>query len=262
LLKLDEAMDNFFSDYDAWSTVLPIAAAMLAAWGIGRSMGRRLRASGRGTVDSKFDDASLAILGLLLAFTFAMSLSKHEQRRLMVVADSNAIGDFYTCASLLKDPGRTELQGVIRKYAEFRLEIARERFDEAAFESALGQFNQMHDQMTVLVKAAVEDGTPIAVSLTNTLNGLTSSNTARLAAIRDRLPGSIVLLLFACAVISSMLVGREQGAAGETELAGTLSFVLLVTLAIYVTLDLNQPRTGLITVSQEPIQRLLSSMPR
>ncbi len=262
MLKLDEAMDNIFSDYDAWLTVLPVAAAMLVAWGVGRSTGRRLQARGRGPAISKFDDASLAILGLLLAFTFGISLSKHEQRRLMVVADSNAIGDFYTCASLLKEPVRTELQGVIRKYAEFRLEVTRQPLDEAAFESALAQFSQMHDQMTVLVRAAVEDGTPIAVSLTNTLNELTSSNTARLAAVRDRLPASIVLLLFASAVISSMLVGREQGAAGETELAGTLSFVLLVTLAIYVTLDLNQPRTGLITVSQEPIQRLLSSIPR
>lgn len=34
----------------------------------------------------------------------------------------------------------------------------------------------------------------------------------------------------------------------------------LVALVVYVTLDLNQPRRGLITVSQEPLERLLATM--
>jgi hypothetical protein len=76
------------------------------------------------------------------------------------------------------------------------------------------------------------------------------------------LPASIVLLLFVSAIMSTMLVGREQGLMGRIEIAGTLTFILLVTLAVYVTLDLNQPQTGMVIVNQEPIQRLLSSMPR
>ncbi|HEV2172010.1 MAG TPA: hypothetical protein VGR71_00505, partial [Nitrospira sp.] len=76
----------------------------------------------------------------------------------------------------------------------------------------------------------------------------------------DRLPPSIVLLLFAAAIVATMLVGREQGASGKVDVLGTLCFILLVTIAVYVTLDLNQPERGLITISQEPIERLLSSM--
>jgi len=70
---------------------------------------------------SKFLDASLAVLGLLLAFTFSTALVKHDQRRLMVVADSNAIGDFYTCASLLKEqyePGCTGLSTTTHRFAD------------------------------------------------------------------------------------------------------------------------------------------------
>jgi hypothetical protein len=59
-----------------------------------------------------------------------------------------------------------------------------------------------------------------------------------------------------------MLVGREQEAFGKPDLAATACFVLVVTLAVYVILDLNQPDRGLITVSQEPFERLLSSMAR
>jgi hypothetical protein len=57
-----------------------------------------------------------------------------------------------------------------------------------------------------------------------------------------------------------MLVGREQGVADEEDLAGTICFIILVSLAIWVTLDLNQPHRGFVSVDQEPIQRLLSTM--
>jgi len=36
-----------------------------------------------------------------------MALQKYDQRRLMLIADSNSIGDFYTCASLLPEPTKS-----------------------------------------------------------------------------------------------------------------------------------------------------------
>ena len=163
---------------------------------------------------------------------------------------------------MLKEPVQTKLQTVIRDYLVLRVEMSRKRIDHAALEELLRRSQQMQAQMTDLAVEAVNEGTPIAVSLTNALNALTSNHAARLAAAKDRLPANIVVLLFVSAIMSTMLVGREQGLAGRIEVAGTLSYILLVTLAVYVTLDLNQPQTGMVTVSQEPLQRLLSSMPR
>jgi len=255
-------MDLIIAQMNAWNVSLALALGMLTAWRVGIWMGERLRRKGGGREPSKFDDASLALLGLLLAFTFGVSISKHDQRRLAVVADSNAISDFYTCATLLREPTRTKLQGVIREYTELRLRLAREHISDSELETALVQFQQMHSQMTDLVGQALTDGTPIAVSLTNTLNEVTSSHAARLAAVRDRLPISIVVLLLVSSIVTTFLIGREQGFSPSIEVTGTLCFILLVCLAIYVTLDLNQPERGLIMVSQEPLERLLSSMPR
>lgn len=255
-------MGNIFAEVDSWVVALALGLAMVAAWEFGLWHGRRLRIEIGEVPVSKFEDASLALLGLLLGFTFSMAIVKHDQRRLMVVADSNAIGDFYTCASLLKEPVRTKLQAVIHDYTRLRLELSGRRLDEVTVENALRRMHQMQDQMTGLVDQALAAGTPIAVSLTNTLNGVTSSHAARLAAARDRLPASVVLLLLMSAVISSMLVGREQGVLDKADVAGTVSFIVLASFAVYVILDLNQPERGLITVSQEPIQRLLSSMLR
>jgi hypothetical protein len=79
---------------------------------------------------------------------------------------------------------------------------------------------------------------------------------ARLAAVRDRLPASVVLLLLKSAVVSSMLVGREQRTSDRSDLAGTICFIVLASFVVYVI----RPERRLITVNQEPIRRLLSSM--
>ena len=252
-----------FSSFDqlgpGW-TALILAVVMLATWRLGFRLGRKRLGDAEAKPEGKFEDAVVAILGLLLAFTFSMALTKFDHRREMLVEDSNAIGDFYTCASLLPAPTRTRLQAVVREYTRLRLDLAREATGIAALEAALGRFQEMHNRMTGLVEEAVNAGTPIATPLTNTLNNLTSAHAARVVAIKDHLPGSVVALLFVAGAIATGLVGSAQGTVKHPPLGGTMSFLLLVTLVVYVILDLNDPVKGFIVVSQEPMQRVLAGM--
>jgi hypothetical protein len=253
-------MDSTIEHVDVWIGALAFALGMLVFWAIGWRRGQRLPVESGEDPGTKFTDASMALLGLLLAFTFSMSLGRHDQRRAAVVADSNAIGDFYTCATLLKDPSRSRLQGVIKEYARDRLETARGTQSDAAEEKAQKRCQEMHARMTEIVGAALAEGTPIAVPLTNTLNNLTSSNASRFAAYRERLPWSIVGLLFLGSIVPTFLLGQQQGVSRRVNLIKTVSFIFLVTLVIYVTLDLNQPGRGLITVNQQPLEQLLEAM--
>jgi hypothetical protein len=251
-------MDEFLASLDIRSVAVSLGAAMLITSEIGRWQGRRQRR--RGTAQSaRFNDACMALLSLLLAFTFGTSITRHDQRRAAVVADANAIGDFYNSAALLKEPIRTKLQAVIRQYAQLRLDLTRAPMSAANLQSALVKFDRMHGQMTELVAQALSDGTPIPVALTNTLNAVSSNQASRLSAYRERLPTSVVLLLFLCAIITALLFGLEQGNEDSSDLAGKLCFIFLVSLAVYVTLDLNRPESGTIQVSQEPVERLIFS---
>jgi hypothetical protein len=254
-------LDQIVAPLNIHIVAVVLGILMLAAWQLGRRMGRRLRGTDAAK-PSKFDDASVGLLTLLLAFSFGTSIAKRDQRQLVVVADANAIGDFYTCASLLKEPNRTKLQAVIRRYAQLRLDLSNWRPHAGDLEAALANFDRMHDRMTTLVGQAVSDGTLIAVSLPNSLNNVTSNQASRLAAYRDRLPAEIVFLLYSCAIVTALLIGREQGVDGITDVAGTVCCILLVSIAVYVTLDLNRPESGLIRVPQEPIERLPSQMPK
>lgn len=175
-------------------------------------------------------------------------------------AESNAIGDFYTCASLLKEPSRSKLQDVIREYAQHQLETPYGRLPEADDREATQRCLEMYARMTGIVDEAIAEGTPIALALTNTLNNLTSSTASNREAFEERLPWSTVLLLLLSSVVPSYLIGEKQGTSQKVHLSGSLSFIVLVTLVIYVTLDLNQPRRGLIKISQDSLERVIQSM--
>jgi Protein of unknown function (DUF4239) len=253
MAELIERIDPLF-------VALVFLVAMLGAWGCGWQRGRRLTVESVTDPGIKFTDAALALLGLLLAFTFSLSLARHDERRAMVVTESNAIGDFYTCASLLKEPHRPRLQAAIHEYVQHKVDMVGRLRSGSDLDTELRWFQNMHTQMTAVVAEALVAGTPIAVSLTNTLNNVTSTQASRLAAYRARLPWSIVLLLFLGAVVPSFLMGLQQATSTRPHLSGTVCFIFMVTLVVYVTLDLNQPGAGMIRVSQEPFERLLQSM--
>jgi hypothetical protein len=120
----------------------------------------------------------------------------------------------------------------------------------------------MHSEMQQLVREAVMQRSPVTIPLTNTLNELMSSHAARLAAVHHHLPFSIVSLLGLAAIVSMLVVGIEQGAVGERNLVAVNTYLLLVCMIVWVILDLDQPGRGAITVSQEPLERLLTTMAR
>jgi hypothetical protein len=77
-------MGTIFAEFESSLVALVLGLAMYAAWAFGRWRGRQLRIGAGEVPVSKFEDASLALLGLLLGFTFSMAIAKHDQRRLMV----------------------------------------------------------------------------------------------------------------------------------------------------------------------------------
>jgi hypothetical protein len=253
-------MESMIDRLDAWVAAVIFTAAMLAFWSSGWRWGQRLPSNPGEDPGTKFTDASMALLGLLLAFTFSMSLGRHDLRRQAAITESNAIGDFYTCASLLKEPSRSKLQNVLREYARHNLDMTRASALEMDQEKSIQRCQEMHARMTGIVAEAVAEGTPIANPLTNTLNNVTSSNAVHFAANQAKLPWTIVALLLLGSVVPTFLMGLHQGASHKAHLSGTFSFIVLVTLVIYVTLDLNQPTKGFITVNYGSLERQIKAM--
>jgi hypothetical protein len=245
---------------DDWIIGVVFGVFMTGAWAIGNFRGRRMALDPEHDPGAKIVDATVALLGLLLAFTFAMTLERHEHRRLALLAQANAIGDFFTCATLLPGPERIELQTAIRVYAQHELDATREYMQDADRRHTIDDSVKMHNAMTEITSRAIARGTPIATILTLTLNSVTSAHASRTADYEERLPWPVQMLLMMTACASAFLVGRQQGLASKKCIAGTICFIVLVSLVIFVIKDLSQPRRGWIKANYDPMIRLINSL--
>ena len=75
-----------------------------------------------GTVRS----AVLALLGLLLGFSFAIAGARHEARRELLVEEANSIGTTARRAQLLPEPHAASVVQLLREYVPLRIEAHRE----------------------------------------------------------------------------------------------------------------------------------------
>jgi hypothetical protein len=257
---LDRIEMSMFEQVHPWIIALIFGVAMWTAWTAGRGWGKRRPRQEGDEVGAKFADASLALLGLLLAFTFSMAINRHDDRRQAGVAHANAVGDFYTAASVLSEPYRSRLQNLIHDYAEFKLSRARHLFVAGEREAAIQRSLDYFSQATAIVQDVVTSRSIAAVPLINTLNNLTSTNTLHRATYRERLPWIIGLLLLVGSVIPAFLLGQQLGAMAKAPRSGIFCFFILVTFVIYVIMDLNQPKSGIIIVNQEPLERVIQGM--
>lgn len=248
-------MEHLISQTNPGIVSVCLGAALVAAWMAGAWLARFDRHAPEAP-HSKFGDAAMALLALLLAFTFGTSITKNDQRRLLMVQDANAISGFYTCASFLNNPLKDELHELIRKYTQIWIDAG----STADLPGVIAGLDRLQQEMTDLVGQAIHNGTPVVVPLINGLNEVVGSDRSQIAAVQERLPITVVLLLLFTAFVATLLVGREHHRGAARDLVGTAFFIMMLCLVVYVSADLNRPMTGLSRVSQAPMEHLLATM--
>ena len=67
----------------------------------------------------------MALLGLLLAFTFSMSNSRFDNRRQLVIEEANAIGTAILRTDFYPDSVRKLLRASLKEYVENRIAFYR-----------------------------------------------------------------------------------------------------------------------------------------
>ena len=101
----------------AWLIALVLGLLVVATIAGGYHLGCRTHPqaseSSRG-VFVAFVAAVLGLLGLLLAFSFAMAVTRYDLRTALVLREANAIGTAYLRTSVVEEPARGLLQGVLR----------------------------------------------------------------------------------------------------------------------------------------------------
>ena len=209
----------------------------------------------------------LGLLALLLAFTFSAALQRYEDRSQTVVAEANAIGTTYLRARLLPKEMPDVVQALLRQYLDVRIQEGRiDATEPGLHESRLDQAKLMEAQLwNHAVRAAELDGSPVTSGLfIQSLNELIDTSCTRNAALNRHVPEIVLFLMFATIVLTTATLGYASGIAGHRVTFAAFVLVVLIALVVFLIIDLDRPRRGLIHVSQESLlslQRTIGTVP-
>ena len=113
----------------------------------------------------------------------------------------------------------------------------------------------------IATAVSAQDTHALPVSLfVQALNDTIDLQATRLAATRNIVPETVVLLLLAVAIAAAAIVGYNSGLSNRRQLFAGVTLIVLITLIVWVLIDLDRPARGLILVSQQSMSDLQQSL--
>ena len=196
--------------------------------------------------------ATLGLLGLLLGFSFSGAADRYVTHQELVVQEANAISTAYRRADLLADPYRGELRDALKQYVETRLGLFDDQVDPRAGDTRR-QSEELQDKIWQAALLGVKESPQFNEVVLPPVNEVIDLHATRLAALDRHLPLMVLVTLLIAAVVGVASLGYGCGQSGKRNLTLTTALSLLVSLALWVTIDLDYPRLGLIKVDQQAL---------
>jgi hypothetical protein len=230
---------------------------MMLSVEVGRRIGRYRYATDKDSFSEGLgaaEGAVFALLGLLIAFTFSGAASRFEDRRHLITEEANDIGTAWLRIDLLPPADQPAMRELFRRYTDLRV-VAYERVrDTAATEAKTAAALRLQGEIWQLAVAGVRkpEASPGAAQvLLPSLNAMFDIVTTRNTSTRSHPPFAIYLLLGVLCAVGAMLFGYSIGPSRNPNWLHRLAFAGVMALAIYVILDLEFPRRGLIRIDGE-----------
>jgi hypothetical protein len=248
-----------------WAVISLLFVAMLGMALIGHRYGRQQlvrRGDSAATGTGIVEGALFALLGLLIAFTFSTAYSQYNLRRSLAVEEANAIGTAYLRLDVLPASAREPLREKFRTYVETRLEFWNQLGNKSALRETLGKADELQREIWSLAIKATEDEPSSRRLLLPALNQMIDITKTRFDASQRHPPLIVFAMLFILALLCAWLIGYASASAEHLNWIHVIGYATMVTLTIYVIIDLDYPRYGLIQLdfAQEPLEEVSRSM--
>jgi hypothetical protein len=191
-----------------------------------------------------------ALLGLLVAFSFAGAYDRFENRKFKIIEETNAIHTAYDSVKLLKPAVQKEMRDVIKRYLDERILTYGRLAEFHGFEAELSRFSTLSGEVWNKAIESVkqtgdESSTLLFISAINKMIDVAST---RILITRIHPPTQIFILLIGLAALSSFLAGYNMAMNKIYNSVYTLCFTAIMAFTLYVIMDLEFPRIGMIRV--------------
>ena len=256
-----DAFARWLESAPTWQIGLILLVAMFVASLFGEWLsGRTAKAKDQddGGKEGYIVSATLGLLALLMGFTFSLAVDRFEARRLLVLEESNAIGTTYLRTQMLEPVDRARISKMLVDYTDNRITLAKAPIDQVP--SLLAKNDQMLTDLWTATLAAWPSikGLDFSSAYLDSMNNMIDLDAARKAARLARVPSAVFFVLFVYVITSAGVLGYA-GANKEGRGATAFLFILL-TISLLLTLDIDRPRSGRITESQAPMERLRATL--
>jgi hypothetical protein len=228
------------------------AIAVLVCLEVGRRLGRKAFADGRkppaGLV--AVETVAFGLLGLLLALTVSGASERLDRRRTQIVDEANNIGTAWLRLHILPAAAQPGLRDAFRRYTDSRIATYR-AFSGSGAEAAREELTRtavLQQEIWSQAVAACRDLPPATVVLLPAINAMFDIATSRLAARQMHPPEIIYVVLALLSLACGFLVGYEMGASESRSWPHVVVLSILLSLTLYVILDFEYPRLGLIRI--------------
>ncbi len=199
------------------------------------------------------------LLGLLLGFTIAMVLPRFDQRRDLVTEEANAIGTTLLRTRVLPEPQRSTSKELLRQYVDVRRSFAEQILgNPLVLKHMIEQTDMLQDQLWEQAMQVTEQNqTAVVATYVQALNQMIDVSSKRLAVFESRVPGAVWIIILVVAVFQSFLTGYSLKRKVWLSLVVT---PVVVAVVMALTVDLDDPHSGLIQVQQNSMNRLADEM--
>jgi hypothetical protein len=241
---------------DLYNVPLPVIflIGLALIWGVSE-LGWRLgqRGDGHSTNIGTLESAAAGLLALIIGFTFAMALSRFEARRDAVVQEANAIGTTALRARFLPEPHRAESLTLLRAYVKVRIDAFNSGHSFAELKATVERSNAVQEALWKQARAVGEKDKAIIPTglFIQSLNQMIDAQGVRLAALRNRIPSVVLVILYVLAAAASGFVGFASAIDSRLTRLPVAIMGLLISLVLYLILDLDRPNSGFITNNQQ-----------
>lgn len=198
------------------------------------------------------DGAVFGLLGLLIAFTFSSAAARFQVRRELITNETNAIGTAWLRLDLLPALAQPAAREGMRRYVDARLAVYGAIPNEAAVAAALeGVSTAQTELWRVVIESRGGEQRGWEVVVLPALNEMFDISTTRTHAFRWHPPVHVFVLLGVLALGCAFLGGFAMAAATFRPTVHMFAFSLVVALTVYVIVDFEFPRYGLIRVDDD-----------
>ena len=167
-----------------------------------------------------------------------------------MVQEANDIGTAYLRVDLLPADAQPALREKFRRYVDARIETYQLLPNLAAAEAAQARALQTQSEIWSQAVAATRDATSPqpTMLLLPALNQMIDITTTQIMAGRMHPPIVVFLMLGILALACSLLAGYDMPGGKRRSWIHTLAFAGIMGISVYVILDMEFPRLGLIRI--------------